>query len=336
MSKDKLSIASTDPVSLEDPTPVVKSEVSNAKDVNDAEDTTKSESPKVAAKDDSKAELKPKTVETESVAKETAKDEEEDAPPPPARPLSPSAQIKKDLKDAFPQIEDKYIEAMLIASEGRADPAFNALLYLLDPSFKPEPVLTARSEPVAKQPTLTDDELLARQLQKEFEREDRRRRSRSHRQKNLPPAPENDSPDEFEQIKESFTQGFEEAKTTLNSWVSGLSKKFGLDEDGPRQQHQLRPGHNQSPKLFGALGGSSFNINTKKGKNFDEDPEILALDFRKNVDLDDDKAPVLPKREHQAKKEDKWQPLNSDVPVNSDAFLVTDLEDEDKDKKWED
>lgn len=324
MSKEKLSIASTDPVSLDETVSVVsKADAAKAGHAPEkpatavaAKDESNKDSPIAAPKSD-KEEI-PQTI-----------DEQEDLPPPPPRPLSPGSQIKKELKDAFPQIEDKYIEAVLIASEGRADPAFTALLYLLDPSFKPEPVVAARSEPAPKQPTLTDDEVLARQLQKEFEREDRRRRSHGHRQKHLPPAPADDSPDEFDQIKESFTQGFEEARTTLNSWVSGISKKFSQDDAEPGQRPQAqRPG--QSPKLFGALGGSSFNTNTRKSKSFDEDPEILALDFSKKVDLDEDNGPQLPKRESHPKKEDKWQPLNSDVPVTSDAFLVTDLEDEDK------
>lgn len=344
MSKEKLSIASTEPVSLEetDTKTIAKSDVSES--YEDPKSTDKDAS--VATKDNVEAESQPDTKNTEeegtkkttelkevkvsdTTTKAAGTNEDEDAPPPPPRPLSPAGQIKKDLKDAFPQIEDKYIEAVLIASDGRADSAFNALLFLLDPSFKPEPV-AAVNPPKPKRSTLTDDEILARQLQKEFEREDRRRRSRSHNRqhKDLPPAPEDDSPDEFDQIKETFTQGFEEAKTTLNSWVSGISKKFSQDDN--QSQQPQRPGRNQSPKLFGALGGSSFNNNTKKGKNFDEDPEILALDFRKNIDLDDDKPPQLPKREEAKKTESKWQPLNSDVPVTSDAFLVTDLEDEDK------
>lgn len=41
--------------------------------------------------------------------------------------------LYNQLKDAFPNIEDKYIRAVIIASQGDLDPAFNALLYLSDP-----------------------------------------------------------------------------------------------------------------------------------------------------------------------------------------------------------
>ena len=41
--------------------------------------------------------------------------------------------ILKQLKEAFPGIEEKYIIMVIIASQGNVDSAFNALLYLSDP-----------------------------------------------------------------------------------------------------------------------------------------------------------------------------------------------------------
>jgi CUE domain len=52
-------------------------------------------------------------------------------PQPPAnppRPLSPREQAKITLKEAFPSVEDGIIDAVLIASGGHIEPAFNALL----------------------------------------------------------------------------------------------------------------------------------------------------------------------------------------------------------------
>lgn len=325
MSKEKLSIASTDPVALDDTKVTPKEETAAAPKEEKTDDSTTKDTPH-----DPKAETaaQPAVPEKDEKHKAAA---EEDAPAPPARPLSPVAQKKKELKDAFPTIEDKYIQAVLIASDGRMDSAFNALLFLLDPSFTPEIGQQTKAPAVPAKAALTDDELLARQLQKEFDREERRLRLAQHPRQHRQQAPHVDgdeSPDEFEQLKETFTQGFEEAKTTINSWVSGISRKFNQDEAGDARQ-----GQKESPKLFGALGGLSFNSNqSARNKKFDEDPEILALDFHKNVDVRDDEPPRLPKRTAQPELESKWQPINSDVPVNSDAFLVTDLEDEDKDK----
>ena len=48
-----------------------------------------------------------------------------------------------------------------------------------------------------------------------------------------------DSPDEFEQIKETFTQGLEEAKSTLNGWVSNIAKRFEGNNDGNNPNKEM-------------------------------------------------------------------------------------------------
>ena len=99
-------------------------------------------------------------------------------PPQPPRPKDPTQEIIDDMKQAFPNIEEKYIIATLIASQGNPDPAFNALLYISDPTFKPKipvykpPALASSTGPIGtggggrNQKELTDDELLARKLQR--------------------------------------------------------------------------------------------------------------------------------------------------------------------------
>lgn len=53
----------------------------------------------------------------------------EDAPPAkPPRPLSPQQQAENTLKEAFPSIDAAVVKAVLTASGGRVEPAFNALL----------------------------------------------------------------------------------------------------------------------------------------------------------------------------------------------------------------
>lgn len=53
---------------------------------------------------------------------------EDEAPPKPPRPLSPQQQAENTLKEAFPSIDAAVIKAVLTASGGRVEPAFNALL----------------------------------------------------------------------------------------------------------------------------------------------------------------------------------------------------------------
>lgn len=53
---------------------------------------------------------------------------EDEAPPKPPRPLSSQQQAENTLKEAFPGIDAAVIKAVLRASSGRVEPAFNALL----------------------------------------------------------------------------------------------------------------------------------------------------------------------------------------------------------------
>ena len=53
---------------------------------------------------------------------------EDEPPPKPPRPLSPQQQAENTLKEAFPSIDAAVVKAVLMASGGRVEPAFNALL----------------------------------------------------------------------------------------------------------------------------------------------------------------------------------------------------------------
>lgn len=53
---------------------------------------------------------------------------EEGAPPKPPRPVSEQQQNEITLKEAFPTIDAAVVKAVLIASGGKVEPAFNALL----------------------------------------------------------------------------------------------------------------------------------------------------------------------------------------------------------------
>lgn len=356
MSKEALNVVSNEPVELGETGEQTKSEqkatqesAEDAKDAKDAEDANEHK---------------------ETQEDKDAGDKEEDLPPPPPRPVSPVTKMKNELKEAFPTMSDRVITGILIASLGQLDQAFNACLYISDESIEepeinlnpqtslggPPPVPSkSRSGSTTNDSGLTDDELLARKLQKEFEMEERRRRKK-HQQRERRKFNDqvgDDSGDEFENFKDSFNQGLEEARTTLNGWVSGLTKSFnGNNQEQQYQQPQQRPQNRRSgdnPKLFGALGGSSFQRRSNSGGNrFDEDPKILPNDFHQKISLsnnegdEDDSGPALPRRkgndtagdganaETYAGDKKNWQSLNSDVPVNSDAFIVTDSEDEDK------
>jgi len=66
---------------------------------------------------------------TNALATTTSPRSEDVVPPPkPPRPLNPMEQAKATLTEAFPNVDDNVIEAVLIASGGNIEPAFNALL----------------------------------------------------------------------------------------------------------------------------------------------------------------------------------------------------------------
>ena len=54
--------------------------------------------------------------------------DEDVAPPKPPRPLAPEQQAENTLKEAFPSIDAAVVKAVLRASGGKVEPAFNALL----------------------------------------------------------------------------------------------------------------------------------------------------------------------------------------------------------------
>jgi hypothetical protein len=56
---------------------------------------------------------------------------EEEGPKPPPKPQRPSTETQTNeliLKEAFPTVDDGVIKAVLRASGGKVEPAFNALL----------------------------------------------------------------------------------------------------------------------------------------------------------------------------------------------------------------
>lgn len=55
-------------------------------------------------------------------------EEDENAPVKPPRPMSPHQQAEVTLIEAFPSIDVKVVKAVLMASGGQLEPAFNALL----------------------------------------------------------------------------------------------------------------------------------------------------------------------------------------------------------------
>lgn len=109
-------------------------------------------------------------------SKPTPPPKDEAPPTKPPRPLNPREQAEQTLIDAFPTIEKTVVRAVLTASGGQLEPAFNALLEMTDPdAAKQEPPPPAMPPRPARTPASTQqqsqleaDEMYARQLAEHY------------------------------------------------------------------------------------------------------------------------------------------------------------------------
>lgn len=113
-------------------------------------------------------------VSLSSAAKPDVPPKDETAPAKPPRPLNPRDQAEKTLQEAFPTIERTVIKAVLSASGGQVEPAFNALLEMTDPEAVQQEQPPAMPPRPPRKPTTTNpsqleaDEMYARQLAEHY------------------------------------------------------------------------------------------------------------------------------------------------------------------------
>lgn len=220
----------------------------------------------------------------------------QEAPPPkPPRPVTEQQKNEAILKEAFPSIDAAVITAVLIASRGQVDPAFNALLGMSDPDAiqhdaeeqpPPQP-----PRPQNAQSQLEADEAYARQLAQHYESQSAAYEARTanrgpgnpprRQQTGLKPNEMYDDrehsfiDDDLPVIQEQLKKGFQETQTKVNSWFKDIKKKFDeqFDEnEGSSQQHGGR----------GPLAGRGSGESSRRSRDYeryDADPELLSDDF---------------------------------------------------------
>lgn len=226
----------------------------------------------------------------------------ETPPPKPPRPATEQQKNEAILKEAFPDIEASVIKAVLIASRGQIDPAFNALLGMSDPNAiqndsdeqpPPQP-----PRPQHNQSQLDQDEAYARQLAQHYEtqsaayeaRTANRGQPRQRQQTGLNPNELHDDreysflDDDLPVIQEQLKKGFQETQTKVNTWFKDLKKKFDeqFDEEGEAaaQQHEQKQQGGRSPFTGRGSGESSrASRRSRDYERYDADPELLSDDF---------------------------------------------------------
>lgn len=248
----------------------------------------------------------------------------EEAPPSkPPRPMSPNVQAENTLIEAFPSIDAKVVKAVLTASGGKVEPAFNALLGMSDPNFKPEEAAPPQPpRPAVRQPQnqMEADEMYARQLADHFnsasppsrgqarynQREPGYRRPNQQR----PPYNEDDREpsffdDELPEIGRNIQQGFMQTQKTVNGWLNNLKKRIDGDEEDEDLYSGSRPtrsgsgqfqgrqnyGPSQSEQMYGIRRSADVQRRSvEASRNYDADPHELDDSTFQRLELRDDEA----------------------------------------------
>lgn len=225
---------------------------------------------------------------------------------PPAQPPRPVTEQQKSeamLKEAFPTIDAGVIKAVLIASGGRIDPAFNALLAMSDPdAVQNEPAEESAPPPQPPRPTgaraqmsqLEADELYARQLAEHYDNvnayegrtANRGPGGRPQGQAGLRPAEDYEREhsfidDELPVIRDNLRKGFMETQTKVTSWFNEMKKRIDGEYDSEEDEsqpsknrpHHLHP-HQQPPRRSGEGSRRSNDYD-----RYDADPQVLSDDF---------------------------------------------------------
>ncbi|CCE32792.1 uncharacterized protein CPUR_06657 [Claviceps purpurea 20.1] len=207
------------------------------------------------------------------------------APHKPARPLSEAQKNVMILKEAFPTVEDAIIKAVLRASGGQIEPAFNALLEMTDPdAVKNEPEVVPPPQPPRPQgrPQMSQveaDELYARQLAERYENSGAYEARTSSRSRNPGSSHGWDGDDrehsfiddDLPAIRENLRKGFLDTQTKVNGWITNIRKKLeeSFDETEEDAQHPGLP-----PRRHGETSRRSGDY-----ERYDADPQVLSDDF---------------------------------------------------------
>ncbi|KAA8895475.1 hypothetical protein FN846DRAFT_969521 [Sphaerosporella brunnea] len=260
---------------------------------------------------------------------------EETAPAKPPRPVSPNSQNQATLEEAFPGIDKAVIRAVLVASRGDLEPAFNALLSMSDPSAvetPPPPPPRPRAQPKPStdisidyitstpQSQLDADALYARQLQEHFGAAvPRPHRSAAQQGRQQPGRrhPNDDSDDEyyhddsdkerpsfFEEdlpvIKENIRKGFLETQEKVTGWFNEFKKKIDGESPNTSPPSSARTSgqYSRAGSRRTQTGFGGYESRRSRDVGYDADPKVLSDDFT-HLSLKDDtvseSAPRRPK-----------------------------------------
>lgn len=257
--------------------------------------------------------------------------EQSDEIPPtkPPRPQSPQQQAEHTLIEAFPSIDAKVVKAVLMASGGKVEPAFNALLGMTDPDFQPEeaappqpprPAQRQQQQQQQRQPQsqLEADEMYARQLAEQYNNQgpDQGRGQQTRYNQRERQGPNQQRPryneedrehsffdDDLPEIGRNIQRGFAETQKQVNSWITTFKKRIdGDDADDDEDLYSgssssnARParqnfGPSQSEQMYGIRKSAEQQPRRSvEQQRYDSDPHVLDDAEFSRLELRDDEA----------------------------------------------
>lgn len=248
-------------------------------------------------------------------------DQTEEIPPAkPPRPISPHQQAEITLIEAFPTIDTKVVKAVLTASGGKVEPAFNALLGMSDPDFRVEDAQPPAQppRPAQRQPLnqLEADERLARQLAEQYNFDGRsghqyNQREPGRRGPNQQRMSDNDDrersffDDDLPEIGRNIQEGFMETQKRVNSWITHFKRKIDGEEEeedlynssqsGSRKSTSNWPprqdfGASQSEQLYQIRKSAEQQRRSTETQRYDADPRELGEEEFERLELRDEEA----------------------------------------------
>jgi len=300
---------------------------------------------------------------------------EEIPPAKPPRPQSPMQQAEHTLIEAFPSIDTKVVKAVLAASGGKVEPAFNALLGMSDPDFQPEDAVPPPQppRPAMRQPMsqMEADEMYARQLAEQYNSGGQRSQTRYNQREPGRRGPNQQAQydddrersffdDDLPEIGKNIQQGFFETQKKVNSWITNFKKRLDGDEDededlyassqaGSRQNTgnwggRKDFGSSQSEQMYGIRRSAEQARRSTEAQRYDADPHELGEDEFERLELRDDEAPPpQPPRTSSRKaanpdlfKTQPKPPQSGPVDeVDAAERRLAGKEASDKDRKWQ-
>jgi hypothetical protein len=248
---------------------------------------------------------------------------EEIPPSKPPRPVSPHQQAEITLIEAFPSIDTKVVKAVLNASGGKVEPAFNALLGMSDPDFKvedaqppPQPPRPTQRQPLNQ---LEADEAYARQLAEQYsgqgstghrynQREPGRRGPNQQRFSDDDDRERSFFDDDLPEIGRNIQEGFMETQKRVNSWITNFKKKIDGEDDeedldssgqsGSKQNDNWPPrqdfGASQAEQLYqirkSAERQQQQQRRSTETQRYDADPRELSEEEFERLELRDEET----------------------------------------------